>query len=349
MISGCKLPSLSITTHSLLAEGTEAQNIVSQLNEYNAAIERESLVVAESILRTWPDYQSLDFREQWFHKSDCKRYVKRYVRSITQNIQLNEYILQLQGILQDYGNVARPSGASYVFSPHFITSSLNPPSYSLRDVMISHTSFPVPVSDGQRFQGHVVPRTVAPAVIPPPAELRGLEVLIEELQHSQQPLLRLYGAELDKSRWELFAQNASKYLAGAVPSHEVLLMYHNERSHKKDKLFSEILATLAPSQKLEEISSLAGIWPRITPRSILRQLAHDRINTLPDQWKFVIICYAVTFLKYQQSLRLLELSSRRKYEELQKEIEAIRCDILAESTPDWLLIQVRSLSCCTSI
>jgi hypothetical protein len=74
-------------------------------------------------------------------------------------------------------------------------------------------------------------------------------------------------------------------------------------------------------------------------------LAHDRINTLPDQWKFVIMCYAVTFLKYQQSLRLLELSSRRKYEELQKEIEAIRCDILAESTPDWLLIQVRSLSC----
>jgi len=234
-----------------------------------------------------------------------------------------------------------------VFSPQFITGGLKPPSYSLRDVLVSHTIFPVPGPDGERFQGHVVPPTVATEVIPPPAGLRGIEVLIEELQHSQQLLLQLYGAQLDKSHRELFARNAPKYLpvGGVVPSHEVLLMYHNERSHKNDKLFSEILAALAPSQRLEEICNLAGIWPRITPRSILCQLAHDRINTLPDQWKFVIMSYAVTFLKYQQSLRLLELSSRQKHEELLQEIEAIRCNIVAESTPDWLLIQVRLLLC----
>jgi hypothetical protein len=185
---------------------------------------------------------------------------------------------------------------------------------------------------------------VATEVIPP-AWSRGLEVLIEELQHSQQPLLQLYGAELDKSHLELFAQNASRYLGGAVPSHEVLLVHHNECSYKKDKLFSEIVAALSPSQKIEKFCSLAGIWPRITPRSILRQLAHDRINTIPKQWKLVFMCYAVTFLKYQQSLRMLELSSRQKHEELLREIDAIRRNIVAESTPDWLLIQVCLLLC----
>jgi hypothetical protein len=338
-----KLPFPSISAHSLFAGGTGAQDANSLRDEYNATIERESLLVAESILRKWPDYQSVDFREELFNKSYCKRHIKRYVRSIPRNVQLNEYILQLQSILQHYGNVARPSGDSYVFSPQFITGGLKPPPYSLRDVLISHTNLPVPAPDGERFQGHAVPPTVATEVVPQPAGLRGLEVLIEELQNSQQPLLQLCGAELNKSHRELLARNAPLPAGGAAPSHEVLLMYHNERSHKKDMLFSEILAALAPSQMLEETCNLAGIWPRITPRSILRQLAHDRINSLPDQWKFVIMSYAVTFLKYQQSLRLLDLSSEQKHEELLQEIEAIHRDILAESTPDWLLIQVRSL------
>ena len=341
IISGCKLPFSSVTLHSSLAVETGAQNTNSLMNEYNTTIERNSSVVAESILRKWPDYQSVDFREELFSKSDCKRDVKSYVRSISRNIQLNEYILQLQSILRHYGNFARPSGDSYVFSPQFITNSPNPPSYALRDVFNSHTNFkfrvPVPASDAERFQG----LAVATELIPPPAGLRGLEVLIEELQRSPQPLLQLYGAELDKSHRELFSRNASKYLGGAVPSHKVLLMHHNECSHKKDMLFSEISAALAPSQMLEETCSLAGIWPRITPRSILRQLAHDHINTLPDQWKSVIMCYAVAFLDYQQSVRLLELSSRQKHEELFREIEAISRNTVAESTPDWLLIQVR--------
>jgi hypothetical protein len=347
MISECKLTFSLITAQSLFAEETGAQDTDSLREKYNAAIEKESLIVAESILHKWPNYQSVDFREQWFNKTNCKRLIKRYVRSIPRNIQLSEYILKLQSILQHYENVARPSGDSYVFSPQFITSSSKLPSYSLRDVLISHINFPVPAPDGAQSQGLVMPPTVATQVIPPPAGSgpRGLGILIEELQRSQQPLLQLYGAGLNKSHRELFAQNAPKYMpvGGAVPSHEVLLMYHNECSRKKDKLFSEILSALAPSQNLEVTSSLAGIWPRITPRSILRQLAHDRINTLPDQWRLVIMCYAVTFLKYQQSLCMLELSSRRKHEELLQEIEAIHRDILAESTPDWLLIQVRSL------
>jgi hypothetical protein len=56
--------------------------------------------------------------------------------------------------------------------------------------------------------------------------------------------------------------------------------------------------------------------------------------------------YAVSFLRYQQSLRLLELSSKQKHEDLLREIKTIHDDVLlVESTPDWLLVQVRSLTC----
>jgi hypothetical protein len=113
----------------------------------------------------------------------------------------------------------------------------------------------------------------------------------------------------------------------------------------KDKIFSELLASLAPSQSVEEISSIAGLWPRITPRSILRQLAQDHINALPDEWKSAIMHYAISFLEYQQSIRLLQFSSRQKYEELVREAEAICQNAMEEWTAEWLLIQVRPLLC----
>ena len=73
---------------------------------------------------------------------------------------------------------------------------------------------------------------------------------------------------------------------------------------------------------------------------MLRELSRGRVRTLTDQWKHAIIRYAVAFLKYQQSQRLLELSSRRRDEELLREAETTCEDVAAACTPDWLLIQV---------
>ncbi len=96
---------------------------------------------------------------------------------------------------------------------------------------------------------------------------------------------------------------------------------------------------------VEKSNAIAGLWPRVTPRFLLRQLAQDRIVTLSDRWRAVITRYAICFIKYQQSQRLLELSLGHKHEELLREIESIRSDVLAESTSDWLLIQVRQSNC----
>jgi len=182
--------------------------------------------------------------------------------------------------------------------------------------------------------------------ISPWAGLNSLGNLDEELRNSSQPLLRLYGNELRKSHHELMRQNGPLIERGSVPSHDALLSYYKECSHRKEELFSEISAIFAPSQNVEETSRIAGLWPRITPRTILGQLAQNRISTLPEQWKSVITRYAVSFVKYQQSRRLLQLSStRQEYEKLLQEMEAICNDILAQSTPDWLLVQVRPLPC----
>ena len=183
--------------------------------------------------------------------------------------------------------------------------------------------------------------STAAEAVPQLASSPGLDSLIEEFQNSRRPLLQLYGHELNKSHLELLGQPAHQLAQGTVPPHELLLAYHHECSHIKDKIFFQIKGALAPSQTVEGTNSIAGLWPRITPRSLLRQLARDRINAIPDNWRSVITHFATALLKYRHSLRLLELSSGQRREELLREIKAIHNDILPES--DWLLVQVRPL------
>ena len=313
--------------------------------EYSAAIREKSALVAQSILEQWPDCSSVDFHERWFKKSECKQRIERYIRSVSANTQLRDHILQLQGIVQHYRDVLIPTTVPYVVqSPQPLTSGSNAPSYLLRDVLASRTNSPITSQDGAPVSrlGHPSTSTATTQGILLLTGLDGLGNLVRELQNSSQPLLQLYGNELRKSHHELMGQNGS-LAPGSVPSHKALLRYHEECSHSKDKLFSQISTILAPSQNVEETSRIAGLWPRITPRTILGQLAQNRIGTLPELWKFVIARYAVCFVKYQQSRRLLQLSSGQKYKKLLQETEAICNDVLAESTPDWLLVQVRPL------
>jgi hypothetical protein len=282
------------------------------------------------------------FPEQWFNKYECYQRIEKYFQSISRNIPLRGHVLQLQSFLQRYGNVSIPTTLPYKFSPQFTISHSKAPSYAIRDVLLSRTNVPTPLAV-QPFLGDSIPPASAPAGILEPVGSDSLGILIKEFKNSRLPLLELYGNELNKSHRKLMGQSASQSARGAVPSHELLRLYHDECSRRKDELFSEISAHLAPSQNVEKANAIAGLWPRITPRSLLRQLSQDRIGTLPDQWKAAITRYAICLLKYQQSQRLLELSSSQKHQELLREMDSMRSDVLAESTPDWLLVQVRPI------
>ena len=316
-----------------------------RMEEYNVAIQRESLWVANGILDRWLYYESVDFCEQWFDKAGCLQLVKEYNQSILRNIQLRDHVRQLQKILRDYADFSIPATPPYEFSPQFIPNRSKAPSYSIRDTFLSHTNVPAPRAEKPFLHEGISPPTAttgARVLVSP----ESLKTLIEEFRNSRQSLLELYGNGLDKSHRKLTEQDTSQSTTrGPIPSYELLHLYHDECFHRKNEIFSEISTSLAPSRNLEKAHALAGLWPRITPRSLLSLLAQDRISTLPDQWKAVITHYAVCLLEYQQSQRMLALSSSQKSEELLREIESMRSNVLAESTPDWLLVQVRPLCC----
>ncbi|KAI0279330.1 hypothetical protein BC826DRAFT_1158632 [Russula brevipes] len=295
--------------------------------ELDAAIRKEAQGIADSVFHQWPDYKSVDFRGQRFNKSVYNRLIEEYLQSISRNTRFKEHVSRLQNIMQDYKNVSIPAAIPYEFSPpQFITGRSETSSYSIHHVLTSRINAPTLSTEAEPFPSQATPPAAAEGD-PLPSGSDSLRTLIEEFRHSPQPLLQLYGNELSRSHCELWGKRTQS-AQGTAPSYELLRVYHDECSQRRDEIFSGISAALAPSQTVEIINCIAGLWPRVTPRSILRHLAQDLIGTLPNQWKNVI------------SLRLLELSSRQKQEELLREIEAIRSDVLAKSAPDWLLIQV---------
>ena len=117
--------------------------------EYSAAIREKSSLVAQSLLEEWPDYSSVDFHERWFQKSECKRKIKEYIRSMSRNAQLREHTLQLQDIVQHYEGVLTPTIMPYVQPTQPVTGSSNQPSYLLRDLLASRTGIPIISPDGE--------------------------------------------------------------------------------------------------------------------------------------------------------------------------------------------------------
>ena len=178
---------------------------------------------------------------------------------------------------------------------------------------MSRANIPTPPVDRDPLQICAIPGT---PTAEPLAISDNLDILIEELRNSKQPLLQLYGSELKKSHHELLCQYGSLWVRGGIPSYKVLLVYHHECSHRKDTMFSQICAAVAPSQNVEATNRIAGLWPQKTPRSLLRQLAKDLIDTLPYVWQSMITHYAISLLKYRHSIRLLALSSGQQREEL---------------------------------
>ncbi|KAI9431719.1 hypothetical protein H4582DRAFT_2084583 [Lactarius indigo] len=344
LISQFALPMQQTPAQTMEVQATASKKAAKQRKrEYDKSINEKASEAAQSIVERWPEIWC-NPPDQWFATQRCRASVEAYLKSISRNIDFRDHVHRLQAILNRYETATcTPPEASYVFSPQF--TNARPPktsSPSLREVLMSRANIPWPPTRERPPSGGAIPSTVTTAIESNPHSIRedGLSSLIQELRHSQEPLLQLYGDDLNKSYGGLLGEEASFLVRRRAPPHEALLHYRDSCSKKKDAIFSELSEALAPSQKLEHLLSVSGLWPRITPRSVLRELSRDRVHTLTDQWKHAITRYAVAFLKYQQSQRLLELSSRRRDEELLQEAETTCEDVAAACSPDWLLIQI---------
>ncbi|KAG6375790.1 hypothetical protein JVT61DRAFT_2641 [Boletus reticuloceps] len=102
---------------------------------------------------------------------------------------------------------------------------------------------------------------------------------------------------------------------------------------------------LGPRTQIERLLDRGGQWPRATPYILFRCLASTSPIKLPGNWKKCLISLALLALEVQRARRLLQFSVQNLEEEFFKELENEGGDgWIAAEHPDWLLIQVRTLS-----
>ena len=308
--------------------------------EYNNVVDGMASAAASTIVSQWPRKIIPNLPCEWFDTSGCREHVDAYLQSIVGNLKLKEHIESLQTVLSDYGTSATcVTDSPYTFSPQFNAEPSEVVSHTIRHLLMFRPNFTAP-SPCDPSPAKSSATTVVARSIPSHIREDGLGSLIQEFQNSQQPLLRFYGDDLNKSYSELLQEDALSATERVIPSYDVLRHHRDVCRERKDEIFSKLSTTLEPHQRVDTIVGMAGLWPRITPQSILRELTKDCANTLTEHWKDVIVGYAVAFLRYQQSQRLLELASRHQDEAFSREAETICEDVAAACPHDWLLIQV---------
>ncbi|KAI0290845.1 hypothetical protein B0F90DRAFT_1783024 [Multifurca ochricompacta] len=258
---------------------------------YGTIMETDSSVAARSKITLWKNPgRSLDIREEWFDKSNCEERVENYRQSISRNNEVKAHIQELQDIISHYGNqdALIPHTFPRSFATHYSIGTPRATVYSLSGVLVSRSC------DASQISNHGLPTFPAPYSTLPSTVVAessqnhvctdDLYGLITELR--QGSLIQLYGGDLKRSLDELLRQDNSRAAQRGIPFQDSLHVYREECLSRKNMIFCKIAGALVPFQRAEEVSSIAGLWPRLTPRSILRQLTRDRISSLPDWYDY---------------------------------------------------------------
>ena len=126
-------------------------------------------------------------------------------------------------------------------------------------------------------------------------------------------------------------------------SHLDTLVYHNRCLHVVADLLQSISAALSPSHSNHKILHAAGLWPRITTRSLLAFLSTSASHSVTQPWKAIIITLGKAITKLQRARRLLLASERGDVSTFSGELDNDGHDGWeVENWPDWLLIEIEN-------
>lgn len=300
--------------------------------------------LAQILANQWSsvDIQPL-FEEysSWFMLDQCMPLVQDLFSSCRENMRLRDHLREVEQVLssrlwsQGISFTRAPGAAPSISHPVIASSQQR----SWNNIRIEHlmSRKACPGSrDGAPHEEVVISRCAGP-----PIETSRLLDLFSEFQSSHHLLIHRYGVELNKNRNDL--ANITYPLVENLPPSEVLDQSRESRHSALSAKLHLLKHALGPETPVEDIIDVCGVWPRITPRTLLQQLAlkgNLRSDNFPS-WKKEITGYAYLFLAYQRSQRLVSLARSHNVEEFCKEIDGAGAEFGTDKfSPDWLLAQV---------
>jgi hypothetical protein len=316
-----------------------------RLQRFEARLDSEAVEVVDILLKQWPcDKPNLppDTYSGSFDILKLMADIIKHFQTWSQNKELYDYIERVQDILDG----ARGSAQRQLAFP---TCNVAPP-MGRYPVTSSVVAF-------ERLLERAAPQVIQlpqPRILGIPemessikhvrrAETDELGSILLDFKLKDNTFHQLYGEDLERSR-----QRLNDQMIPAHPDHILLspqqLDYHRDECRRySEAVFKSIYRSLSPSNDAEEVMFTAGLWPRITKRSLLAKLALTSRDILDDQWTEVLISFAQGMLWFQRSQRLIRFAHHNNHEEFFKELENTGDEYSEHAGQylDWFLIQVR--------
>jgi hypothetical protein len=173
----------------------------------------------------------------------------------------------------------------------------------------------------------------------------GLDSILSEFKGNNSKFQQTYAKDVTASLESLKSEVPFIAPASELPyTMDQLYLHRNQCRDVLSGLFSTIVRSLSPRTLPETVRSVSGHWPRVTHRSLLRELAFTSGSCITDHWKWILLSFAQALVIYQRSRRLVKFALRGNAHEFFVELKNDHWDYsdLMQNT-DWILIQVRIL------
>ncbi|KAF5344601.1 hypothetical protein D9758_013899 [Tetrapyrgos nigripes] len=174
------------------------------------------------------------------------------------------------------------------------------------------------------------------------ANFAGLKALVSHLASPQDAVHQRFSRDLDQSAKALASrQSAVPYdNSGLLPyDGESFRLYVEKCLTEMENFYNLITSVLLPSvEGVERLLATTGLWPSMTPHTLLRLLSFDQRGQLGPEWVDSIQNYGKSIIQYQRSMRLQYLHCVNDPDGVRKEMDNDRP--IGLNDVDWLLIQI---------
>lgn len=320
----------------------------SKKREHETNVQTVAHRSAQLFIQRWPE---IDLSLSTIERASWSKYIdgasalekiRGYFQSCSANTAFRTHIQRVEATLRKPKPTSVLPRIRYRLPPTLsMTSSTHSP-VSLSSLLCSRVA-PFSANIGRVYSlAHALtqPWSVAPSnsISLGTDELDGLLALFRS--DGSNPLLRAYAADLETS---LQALRSEPRLS--LPEEMITLDSIQVNRDRCATLLEDALLVLqralSPASAIDAVLSLSGLWPRLTPRSLLRFLDFKHRSSLPTSWSQSLTTYAQVFIGYQRAQRLLGCRLHDRAEELSQELDNNPSyESRARNDPDWLLIQV---------
>ncbi|THU80575.1 hypothetical protein K435DRAFT_767927 [Dendrothele bispora CBS 962.96] len=292
--------------------------------------------VTEALLSQWrttnPRYPRDAIRESLFDRNEVMAEVEKLFKSWFWNGELERHVETVQDLLRrnhSLISVSTSEPSKYSFEPSKGVSSYSDPPYPDINQLLLGVPPPPGLADSCFMGFH-------------DSGSDHLQSLIQHLINNTSRIGQLLGKELHGSANALSLRLAPLHVETLDNSNLLKIVddYSVFCFDQRRNMYEKVCEVLSPRSDVEKLLHTSGLWPFITPYTLLRLLSFDQRSHLPNAWKQALKVYGKTVAEHQRSQRLLYQISNDK-DAFIKEIEEVENTREAGlDDVDWLLIQI---------